>query len=1085
MSISEISIKRPVATAMFYIGVILLGIVSLTQLPVDLLPNLSYPKLTIRTFYTDIPPTEIEKLITIPIEEAAGTISRVRRVRSISREGVSLVVLEFLWGTNMDIAALNVREKLDNLRWILPREAGRPTILRMDPRSQPIMSLSVTGVDFIQLKEFTRNVIKRRLEQINGVALATVIGGLEREIQINVDSRKLLALGISIHEVASALASANQNLPGGTIRKGRYRYALRTLGEFQSISEIGNVVVARGDNGSIVPLKKVAQIVDGFKERDSITRFNGRESIGLMLTKEAGANTVDVSRRVRKVLTQLRSEYPKVSIAVADDEARFISSAISNVLQALIVGGILAFLVLFFFMHDIRNPINIATSIPIAILATFVLMFFSHVSLNMISLGGLALGVGMLVDNSIVVLENIFRHEREGEDPITAGVVGSREVAMAVTASTLTTVSVFFPIIYVKGIAGQLFRDQSLTVTFSLLTSLVVSLTLLPMLASRFYRKTAGVRPSKEKTLPEVRLYESLFRKKTTAFPMWQKFIHPVRRFLDVTRQFPLNFFKLILNGIKPFFGFFFKKVLKIANALLQPFFRISDRWYDALLRTHEKLLRWSLDHQGKLLLITGCALIATLLLGLTIDRQLLPKVEQNRFTVRVNLPPGTSLETTNDTVGKIENTLLSNPGVKTIFSRIGTAASQTNILLKDSGRNLAQIQVQVRPGRHASEKVMAYLQQKLGAIKGIEITYESGNNILSQFIGTSRADIAIKITGEDLSTLRRLLQKVEERVRTVTGLTNIHSSYKGGRPEIRITIDPEAAGRFGLSSEQIARFIRNRMHGTVATYFKEFNRKVDVLVRPEVNERNELSDLLQSEIISGGIAIPVRQLIHTALVQGPVEIRRENQTRELVLYGNIAGRGVSSAIREVDRRVSGINTPVNCRIAVAGEREEIKRSFRSLILVFLLAAGLVYMILAAQFESLIYPFVIGFTVPLASIGVILALFLTGQSFNIISLIGIVVLMGIVVNDAIVEVDFINQERSRGRPLRESILEAGRKRLRPIVMTSVTTVFGLLPMAVGVGSGAALRRPLAIVVIGGLITATFLTLIVVPVLYGL
>ena len=518
MFISETAIRRPVATVMFFLGVLILGAISATRLSVDLLPNLSYPKLTIWTSYSDVPPTEVEDLVTVRVEEALGTVPRVRRLNSVSKEGASMVVMEFLWGTDMDIAALNVREKLDNLRWNLPRAAGRPTILRLDPRSQPVMSLSVTGGSLVELKELSRNVFKRRLEQIDGVALAAVTGGFEREIQVEVDKRKLTALGITIDQVAAALFSANQNLSGGTIKKGRYRYALRTLGEFEQVGELEDVVISQSKNGMVVSIKDVAVVIDGFKERDAITRYNGKEAIGIIITKEAGSNTVEVSRKVQEVLGQLRTEYEGVQIAIASDQAKFISEAISNVLQAVLLGGILAFLVLFLFLHDLRNPVNIATAIPIAILATFALMYFFNVSLNMISLGGLALGVGMLVDNSIVVLENIFRHRQEGKNRIEAGFLGAKEVAMPVTASTLTTIAVFFPIVYVQGVAGQLFRDQSLTVTFSLIASLIVSLTLLPMLASRFFHRNNAESKSGKSKPEKTTIYGSLFEKRKIRF---------------------------------------------------------------------------------------------------------------------------------------------------------------------------------------------------------------------------------------------------------------------------------------------------------------------------------------------------------------------------------------------------------------------------------------------------------------------------------------------------------------------------------------------------------------------------------------
>jgi HAE1 family hydrophobic/amphiphilic exporter-1 len=1073
MVLTELAIRRPIATAMFYLGVLLLGIISLSRLSVDLLPDLSYPQLTVRTTFPNASPVEVEELVTRRIEEVLATVPGIRQIESISREGISLVFLEFVWGTDMDIASLNVREKLDNVRWFLPREAGRPTILHVDPRSLPVMTIAVAGGDLVSLKELSANVFKRRLEQIDGVALATVVGGLEREIHVEVDQGRLEALGLDIGQVAGALQQANQAMPGGTIRKGRYRFSLRTLGEFQSIQDIEDVVLLQRKNGTRVLLRDVAVVRDGFRERNAITRYNGKEAIGIIVNKEAGANTVEVAGKIKNVLAQLREEYPEVDIAIASDQSRFIAQAISNVLQAVLYGGVLAFLVLFLFLHDLRNPVNIATSIPIAVLATFALMYFFGVNLNMISLGGLALGIGMLVDNSIVVLENIFRLRQEGMEWHEAGSQGAREVAMPITASTLTTIAVFFPIVYVRGVAGQLFRDQSFTVSFSLLASLLVALTLLPMLAVHLRRKEPGGRLLEEhKERPDVpewagRLPGILGKAVRVGFAFAAAGTAAVRRGLRSAGR------AAVLQGSS------------VLGRLVSPVFSAFDRGFSRFAERYERTLGWALDHRGTVLAGVLAVFFLTTGVAMLMDRRLMPDIDEKQFTIQVTLPPGTALAVTGEEVARIEQDLLRRPEVASVFSQIGLASDQTAMLLEKMALYRARILVRLKPTAGPTRNFIQRLEEEFRGRFSAELIFETGETVLSQYLESRKADLEIKILGDDLQTSLQMLREIQARLQSVAGLADLQSSHEGGRPEIRLIIDRERVGLFGLTARQVARFIRDHFSGTVATQFKEFDRNIDILIRPFPQQRDELEDLLNAEIPTRKGRVRVGGLVRVQLAEGPVEILREGQVRKIALSGYVRGRDFKEVVREVNRVLAGVKRPLGYRIEVGGKQEEVRSSFRSLVFAFGLAVLLVYMILAAQFESLIQPAVVMTAVPLALIGAVLLLFVTGQSFNVMSLIGIVVLVGIVVNDAIVKVDFINQARRRGQPLRAAIEEAGRKRLRPIIMTTVTTVLGLAPMAVGLGSGAELRRPLAVAVIGGLTAATFLTLVVVPVLYSL
>ena len=1070
MHLAEIVTKRPVAVIMFYLGILLLGAVSLSKLSVDLLPDLSYPKLTIRTTYTDAVPEEVERIVTKPIEQIVATVPGIRKIQSISREGISLVTIEFNWGRNMDFASLHVREKLDRLGKILPREAGKPTIIRLDPNSQPIMALSVSGKDLVSLKELSRDVFKRRMEQIQGVALAEVVGGLEKEIHVIVDKEKLEMLALSINDISRAIGSANIDLPGGTLIKGRYRYSLRTLGAFQKPKDIEKVVI-KYTNTPII-LKDVATVQEGFKERKNITHYNGAESIGIFLYKEAGSNTVRVSHRVRQVISQLKKEYPEVPIVIAFDQASFISRAITNVLQAILIGGILAFLILFFFLHELRNPVIIAISMPISIIATFILLYFTHVSLNLMSLGGLAMGVGMLVDSSIVVLENIFRHREEGKPILEASVAGTREVAMAVTASTFTTVAVFLPVLYVKGVAGQLFRDQALTVTFALTASLFVSLTLLPVLTSRFFG-------SHSQYLPEDK---SLLAPKESSFfqkPFFYWIIFPFKMIsswlLRAAKWTFHNLVKLCKN---------FRRILSYyLRYLTIPIFKWFDKVLSFLMSKYERFLIRALNHRLIAVGITFLLFLATLLVALHLPRELMPGVDQKEFSIKISMPPGTSLIGTEEIVTNIESKILNEKAIRDVFSSIGMIQQQTGTQLEQSRLNRAEIRVRIKKG-FSTNKIIKQLRRRLLLPPDAKVTFSSGETVLSQILGTAKSDIIIKIIGENTEEMKRVLKQVKNQCKTISALTDLKTDYEEGRPEYRIIIDRKTASQYGLSVTQIANFLRDNLSGSIASQFKEFDRKIDIRVRPQLEERNTLNKILNTIIPVGKSGVPVREVVHVSLRRGPTEIHRENQARTISLYANVSGKSLGRTIQKIEKKLSLINTPPETRITVGGAREEMSASYKSLIAAGILAIALVYMIMAAQFESLLHPLVIIFSVPMAAIGTTWLLLFTGQSLNVISLIGIVVLIGIAVNDAIVKIDFINKERQSGKSVRDAIIEAGRKRFRPIVMTSVTTILGLLPLAIGLGAGAELQRPLAIAIIGGLITSTFLTLVMIPVIYS-
>jgi HAE1 family hydrophobic/amphiphilic exporter-1 len=1049
---------------MLFLAIVLLGVISYVRLPIDLLPDVSYPRLVIYTVYEEVAPAEVERRITEPIESQAASVPGVERVTSVSRYGVSLVTLRFAWGTDMDFAMLNVRERMDNVRESLPETVGRPTILRVDPESDPVMTLSVSGgEDLWQTKEMSETVFRRRLEQLDGVAQAEVTGGLDREIRVEVEPRLLDSYGLTIEEISAALSQANVSAPGGTILQGRYRYPLRTLGEFQTVEEIADVVVGRAPSEEgfrVIRLRDIGQVVDGFAEREAIARYAGAESVGLLVFKESGANTVTVAESVNEVIGQLESEYPAMSIEVADDQAGFIADSISNVVQALVFGGLLAFLVLFLFLRDPRYPVAIALAIPISVVGTFALMEAFGVSLNIMSLGGLALGVGMLVDNSIVVLENIFRHREElGEGAVQAAAAGAEEVQAAITASTLTTISVFGPIIYVEGVAGELFRDLSLAVAFSLLVSLLVALTLLPSLAARFAGGPAEV---EEVGDPE----ESPRRSGFVAGAVW--LVSAPFRLIRGGGRLTIELVGFWTGGVGRVLGVLFGPLLSTFDAAFE---RFSGRYHTAL--------EWALDRPSRVLAASGAALGVALFLGTGLPRDLLPHVDQGAFTIRLELEEGTALETTDQAAVLIETAALADPDIEAVFSSVGRNVRAYADGEEASGLHTATFQVRVQSGAD-TETVADRIRGLASQFPPGALSVETGQaTALGSMLGGSEADVSVRVRGEDLDLVYAMAQGIAERVATVEAMANVRIGTEQGQPQIQVEIDRAACATYGIDPRDVANTVDRAMRGDRATEFVDFDRKIDVVVRyPE--------DLRYSRETLEGIrvqGVPIRELVRIREAVGPAEVHREEQARVIPVYADVVSGGLDQAIGAVEVALSSLTPSPEVRWSVGGENEEMRRSFRDLAFAFGLALILVYMILAAQFESFLHPFTILMSVPLALVGVVMALMSTSEGVNTMSLIGVVILVGIVVNDAIVKVDFIHQAQKQGLALRDSILEAGRVRLRPIIMTTVTTVLGLTPMAMGIGRGSDLRAPLAIAVIGGLVVATALTLIVVPVVY--
>lgn len=1009
MKIVQFSIRRPVTVTMLFVAVSVFGLVSYDQLPLNLLPEISYPTLTIRTRYEAAAPAEIESLISRPIANAVSVVNNVVRVTSVSKPELSDVIIEFSWRTQMDFASLDVREQLDRVE--LPLDADKPILLRYDPSTDPIMRISVTGrANLAAIRYTCEEFIRPEIESLSGVAAVRVSGGLEEEIQVELDENRMAALGLSIRELTNRLAQENVNLTGGLLREGQSRYLVRTLNEFRDVDEIGEIVVAYRA-GAPVRLKDVGDVFSGYKERQIITRVNGEESVEIAVFKAADANTVSVADSVRRELEVLDKEYTEkpegLHFEVVFDQSEFIRQSIDEVLNTAVMGGILAVLVLFLFLRSVKSTLIISLAIPISIVVTFFLMYVFRVSMNIMSLSGLALGLGMLVDNSIVVLEAISRYRSLGYPVREAADRGASEVGQAVTASTLTTVCVFVPIVFVEGIAGQLFADQALTVTFSLLASLLVAIMLIPMLSSLGATRQTSQVPNDETVKSGER--------------------------------------------IVPF-------------SLTRPYLWILDR---------------ALNHRFTAIALAVLLLLSSLVFLRQLGAELIPEISQGEFNVDFQLPPGTALEETADRLEQVEEVIAQDPDVELFYTIVGSG-NQTGVSAVEEEEYIGQTLVQLRPGilHEQEDQVIERLRTRLQGFPAVE--YRFSRPTLFSF----KTPVEVVIQGYNLNALKFHAERLTERLEAVPGLRDVKASTEGGNPEVHIIFDRPKLANFGLNVSDAAQQLRNKIQGDLPTEFNEEDRKIDIRVRLREQDRRSLEDLRALRLnTSDGRAVYLTSVADVRLEEGPTEIRRIGPQRAAVISGNLSGIDLQTAVDEIQQMLNQFLLPRDFVAFISGQSEERAVAFASMQFALLLAVFLVYLVMACQFESLVQPFIIILAIPFAAIGVALALYLTNLVLNVVVLIGAVVLAGIVVNNSIVLIDYTNQLRRAGVSVSEALRNACAVRLRPILMTTTTTVLGLLPMAWDWGEGAELRVPLAVTIIGGLVTSTLLTLVIVPVLY--
>jgi len=982
-----------------------------------MMPDLEYPVVSVVTTYEGVSSEDIENLITEPVEEVVSAVKNVKKVTSISQEGISAVIVEFEWGTKLDFAAQDVREKLSWLTDYLPEDADSPLVVKFNTADYPILYYGVTGMeDTRTLRKYLDDNVRPRLERLEGVASVYIIGGLEREINISIDRDKLDAFNISIDHVVGKLAMENVNVSGGHVTKGYIEYLVRTMGEYKDVDAIRNTIVAMHGTTPVY-IKDIAAVQDTYKEIRNYARTNGRPSVIFMIMKQSGVNTVSVIKRVKKTLTDVKKYVPPdIVFYPVMDQGRVINKVTYRTGQNAILGGIFAILMIFVFLLDWRPTLTVALAIPLSVVTTFIGIHTFDYTLNIMTLGGMALGVGMLVDNAVVVIENTFRHLEEGKDRNAAAKLGAEEVGMAITASTLTTIAVFLPMTLSSGIAGRLSRPLAVTVTLALLASLFVALTIVPMISSVLFKKGSNKKRSNEKT----------------------------------TRLF---------------------------------FMKVRGRY--------RSMLRWSLGHRKTVIIIAALFFLASIAAVPILGTEFMPKQDIPLLMMKINLPVGTSLDETNRTVKKIENIILKQPETRFVASFIGLSRETKMDVawgFGAAGVNEAEVFVRLvdREERvRSAETIMEYIRSRIQKVKGAQFEFLDMGQMLMGATG-GETPVAVKVFGKDLDKLRVMADKIAEGCKNVKGLRDIDTTLKMGKPELQIMVDREKASQMGLTVGQIAETVKAAMLGVVPTKYRIGGDEYDIRVRFRDFDRQSIADVGNIKIATpAGNLVPLYHVADFVKEMGPVKITREDQERNVTVTANTFERDIGSIVEDMKSIESEMDIPEGYFIEYGGTYEDMHEAFVSLVQALAIAIILIYMIMAAQFESLLHPFVIMFTVPLSFIGVVFGLIVFHKTLSVPAFMGMIILSGVVVNNGIVMIDYINHLRRKGMNPLEAIVEGATIRLRPVLITTFTTVAGMLPMALSQTQGSELRSPMAVAVAGGLLFATFLTLFVIPVVYSI
>ena len=1011
MKLADVSIKRPVFTTMIILAILVLGLFSFIKLNVDQFPNVDIPVVTVTTVLPGAGPEQVESDVTKIIEDAVNPIAGVDHITSTSQEGVSIVTIQFKLEVKGEIASQEVREKVAAVRSQLPDNVDEPVIQRFDPSSQPILTLTVSGSRTEkELTTFTKDVIKKRLENISGVGSVTLVGGAEREILVAVNADRLHAYDLSINDVVQSVASANVEIPGGTIKQGNRQYILRTMGKLDKVSEFRDIIVATR-NGQNIYLNDVATVTDTTEEKTSLTRLNGNLAVGLDIRKQSGSNTVQVAESVKKELDRLRTEIPKdYNISIARDNSEFIKNSINDVLFDLVYGALLAVIVIYFFLANLRATIISAFALPTSIIGSFILMAALGFTLNVMSLLALSLAVGLLIDDAIVVIENIYRHMSEGESPLEAAKAATDEIGLAVMAVTLTLVAVFVPVAFMPGIVGRFFYEFGMTVTIAVLISLFVAFTLTPMLSARWLKR------EDESLSPDGNIIEKTLY----------------------------------------YFNHFFE-------------------WLSGKYKT---ALNWSLGHRITIVVGSIIVFLFSLFLMGQLGSEFFPRQDQGEFTITIDAAPGSSLQETDNIAKQIEAVVRKKPGVVNVLTTIGAGNDPVSV---------GNILVKLVSKTDRDYSVFDFIDQlrKKIVIPSANISYGIQNGP-----GSGQKPVIFSIRGEDLTLLKKYADKVEHILKTTPGAVDVESSLETSKPEVRVTVERQKAAALGVDPTVIATALRAMVDGVDATKFEEGGEQYNVRVKVQESNRNTISGIANLTLKSrnktktgGTILIPLDAVAFINKGTGPSKINRYDRQREIRIEANLSDRLLGQVLGDAQKRISQIDLAPGYNIQVVGSGQQQAESFGNILLSLALAIIFVYLVLASQFESVVYPFSIMLSLPMAIIGAVIALLVFGSSMSVMSMIGIIMLMGLVTKNGILLVDYINVLRGRGMERWDATLLAGQTRLRPILMTTFAMIFGMIPVAFSLGEGSEFRSPMGQAVIGGLITSTLLTLFIVPVVY--